>query len=53
MTRAYLKHIAVSAGLGFVVAALLCVSEKQGFDAACVYRGIGAIPNTEGSRGGP
>lgn len=49
MTRDYLKHISISPGLGFVVAALLCISEKQGFDAACVYQGIGAMATVMGT----
>lgn len=38
-----LKDLLVSAGISFVGAFLTCISNKRGFDMACVYEGLGVI----------
>lgn len=40
---AYLKHIALSAGIGFLGAFLLCLSKAHHFDATCMYDGFGVV----------
>lgn len=39
----YLKHIALSAGIGFLGAFLLCLSKTHHLDVSCVYDGLGVV----------